>query len=349
MITGGPGSGKTYTITRHSGSAAAAAGGAAAARAADRADGQGRRAPAGIAAPGSTPGGRRDAPAEVTTIHRLLQTRPRHHPFPSRSRPAAYRGRRGGRRGLHGGPGAHGQAGRRGPAGGPPDPGGGPAPARVGRGRFGSGRPLRRRRAEPATACGPRALDGLHRRAHAQLSVRARQRHRRAQPGRQRRRRPGARSNCWRTTARARSSGWTRPAGPAVEAAIRQRIVEGYRPLAVAAEPDDGAGGRQPVQDPVRPRLRPVGGGDGQPHGRAPAAARRRPSRPAARAGPWYAAARCWSRATTTRCALFNGDIGVTLPDPAAGQLFVHFPGPAGRKPPFACPSACRSTRPPTP
>jgi exodeoxyribonuclease V alpha subunit len=33
---------------------------------------------------------------------------------------------------------------------------------------------------------------------------------------------------------------------------------------------------------------------------------------------------------------LFNGDIGVTLPDPARGPLCVHFPGPAGQTRPFA-------------
>ena len=58
-----------------------------------------------------------------------------------------------------------------------------------------------------------------------------------------------------------------------------------------------GAGGHRPVQDPVRPRGRPFGGRGDQPHGRAPA--RRYGVRAAGRHGT--PAAPCSSRATTTR------------------------------------------------
>ena len=129
---------------------------------------------------------------------------------------------------------------------------------------------------------------------------------------------------------------WMDPAaGPGVEATVRQRIVEGYRPLVEAAEPDEAlaaiarfkllcahAAGPSGVETVNRTAERLLRRGGGIPAGGG--------------AGQWYAGRPVLVTRNDYTLALFNGDIGVTLPDPATGRLCVHFPGPAGQSRPVA-------------
>ncbi|MCK7514493.1 MAG: hypothetical protein MZV70_67740 [Desulfobacterales bacterium] len=213
----------------------------------------------------------RSARQEVHTLHRLLQPVPgtpcfrhdREQPLPADAD--------GRRRGLHGGPGAHGQAGGRGPArtarlvlv-------GDRRPARVGRGRFGSGRHLRPRPARllaefgrrsgatgeavpPAAAAGRcRTASSSCRRSHrfaAGSAIGELSRAVNARRCRRRARDPGARPETDR-------SSWLDPAaGAGAARPIWQRdLRRATRPAGRSGRPGRGAAGARPVQDPLRPR-----------------------------------------------------------------------------------------------
>ena len=117
---------------------------------------------------------------------------------------------------------------------------------------------------------------------------------------------------------------WMDPAaGPGVEAAVRQRIVEGYRPLVEAVEPDGALAAIGRFKILCAHAAGPSG-----------VAAMNRMAERLLRyggTGQWYGGRPVLVTRNDYTLMLFNGDIGVTLPDPAMDRLCVHFPGPAGQ------------------
>jgi exodeoxyribonuclease V alpha subunit len=114
--------------------------------------------------------------------------------------------------------------------------------------------------------------------------------------------------------------------GREVDASIRQRILEGCRPLCRAADPisalaavnrfkilcahASGPGGVETVNRTTERLLQDEGA---IPSGGA--------------GGPWYSGRPVLVTRNDHALRVFNGDIGVVLPDPATGTLFTHFPG----------------------
>lgn len=114
--------------------------------------------------------------------------------------------------------------------------------------------------------------------------------------------------------------------GPRVETRIRERVLEGCRVLGRAADPDaalaaltrfkilcahaDGPVSVETVNRTAERLLKQ----DGSISGIGPSAA-------------WYGGRPVLVTRNDYTLRVFNGDIGVVLPDPATGTLFAHFPG----------------------
>jgi len=112
--------------------------------------------------------------------------------------------------------------------------------------------------------------------------------------------------------------------GRHVAGALRDRILEGCRPLCRAVEPEaalaavnrfkilcahaSGPTGVETVNRTVERLLRREG------------------SIPAGSSGPWFSGRPVLITRNDYALRVFNGDIGVVLPDPAAGTLFAYFP-----------------------
>jgi exodeoxyribonuclease V alpha subunit len=130
--------------------------------------------------------------------------------------------------------------------------------------------------------------------------------------------------------ARSGSVEWLNTAnGREVETQIQQRILEGCRPLGRAVDPGaalaavsrfkilcahaSGPGGVEAANRRAERLL--------QQGGRILAGGS---------SGPWYSGLPLLVTRNDYALRVFNGDIGVVLPDPATGTLFTHFPGAGG-------------------
>jgi exodeoxyribonuclease V alpha subunit len=168
-------------------------------------------------------------------------------------------------------------------------------------------------------------------RASQQLPLFSRQRDRRAEPGRE----PRQCRSCAGNSGHAR--GWLdRLAGPrrgfaraARAAAPDPRRHRGLLPEEYARGRTPGA---QSFQDPLRPQGRAAQGGCRQSRRGALAGAAGLIRPEAALASPWYAHRPVLVTRNDYALGLFSGDIGMTLPDEASGSrgLFVFFPGAPG-------------------
>jgi exodeoxyribonuclease V alpha subunit len=127
---------------------------------------------------------------------------------------------------------------------------------------------------------------------------------------------------------------WVDPErGRPAREALRRKIEEGCRALAAA----DEAGAALDAVGRFKILCAHASGPSGVDALNRESERLLKPARRADAAGsPWYAGRPVLVTRNDYTLALFNGDIGVTLPDPAAGRLCVHFPGPAGQSRPFA-------------